>query len=283
MKRFYLLSVLLLITAVISYSQDKIYKRDHSVIECVITEVGIEEIKYYLSPDEIRNSPTFSIPVSQVSRIVLSNGREMTFKDPLQDESLYSEDRSHALKLHFLSALTEHLGFTYEKSIKPGRSFETELGLIGIGFNTDDYNRSQGAYVSSGYKFIRTPDFYTSHMKYAHLLKGSYIKPQIILSVYQNEYDNDFFFGSGVTTRRIKRDVVAGALLLNFGKQIIYDNAFLIDYSVGIGYGFSNLKNDELDGGDVNDFRAFHYGFIAGDSNSPIAVNARLKIGLLLK
>lgn len=263
----------------LSLAQDKIHKRDKTVINCIVTEIGIEEIKYYLSEDEIRNSPIISIAVSEVSKIVLSSGREIEFKDPLNDPSLYTENRQRAIKMHFLSPLTEHLGLAYEKSIKPGRSFEAELGIIGLGFNTDDFNKSAGFYASSGYKFIRTPDFYTSRMKYAHVLKGSYIKPQLLLSIYHNEHEEDFFFGSG--PEKIERDIIAGAFLLNFGKQIVYDNVFLIDYSVGIGYGFSNQDNDT--DRDIDRFRSFHYGFVAGDNEIPIAINARLKIGLLLR
>lgn len=270
---------LLLLFSVSSFAQDKIHKRDKTVIDCIITEIGIEEIKYYLSKEEMRNSPMISIAVSEVTKVVLSNGREIEFKDPLNDPSLYTENKQHALKLHFLSPLFEHLAFAYEKSIKPGRSFEAELGIIGLGFDTDPYSTSTGFYASSGYKFIRTPDFYSSRMKYSHILKGSYIKPQLLFSVYQNEQENFNFISGRDETN--DRNIIAGALLLNFGKQIVYDNTFLIDYSVGIGYGFSNQGND--DASDFFDFRASHYGFIAGDNDTPIAVSARLKVGFLLK
>ncbi len=273
------LALLLLLFSISSFAQDKIHKRDKTVIDCIITEIGIEEIKYYLSKEEMRNSPMISIAVSEVAKVVLSSGREIEFKDPLNDPSLYTENKQHALKLHFLSPLVEHLAFAYEKSIKPGRSFEAELGIIGLGFDTDPYNTSTGFYASSGYKFIRTPDFYSSRMKYSHILKGSYIKPQLLFSVYQNEQDNFNFLSGRDETN--DRNIIAGALLLNFGKQIVYDNAFLIDYSVGIGYGFSNQGNS--DANDFFDFRASHFGFVAGDNDTPIAASARLKIGFLLK
>ena len=273
------LALLFLSFAVLSFAQDKIYKRDKTVIDCMITEIGVEEIKYYLSGEDVRNSPIFSISVSEVAKIVLSSGREIEFKDPLNDPSLYTENKQHALKLHFLSPLNEHLAFAYEKSLKPGRSFEAELGIIGLGFDTNPYSKSTGFFAASGYKFIRTPDFYSSRMKYAHILKGSYIKPQLLFSVYQNEQEN-FNFSSG-RDETDDRNIIAGALLINFGKQIVYDNTFLIDYSVGIGYGFSNQDNDDVD--DFFDFRVSHYGFLAGDNDVPIAASARLKVGFLLK
>ncbi|MEM9859217.1 MAG: hypothetical protein AAF843_17795, partial [Bacteroidota bacterium] len=104
--------------------QDKIYKKDQSVIDCIITEVGLTEIKYYLSPEEVRNSPVISIAVDQVQKVVLGSGREIVFNDPLKDEKLYAEDKKRAIKIHFLSPLLEHLAFSYEKNLKPGRSIE---------------------------------------------------------------------------------------------------------------------------------------------------------------
>lgn len=268
--------ILVLFCSLLSFAQDKIYKKDKSIIECTVKEIGLNEIKYRLPETELKDSPIISISVTEVSKVVLSSGRVVEFKDPLTDPSSYAEDKKHALKFHFLSPLLEHSAFSYERSIKPGRSFEAEFGIIGLGFDSNEAEKSSGIYLSSGYKFMKTPDFYSSRYKYSHILKGSYIKPQIALSFYNNEYES--FSSSGTTTK--DQNIVAGALLINLGKQIIYDNFFLIDYSFGIGYGFSNQNDRNFD--EEENFRNNHFGFIMGDSDVPIAVTARLKIGILL-
>ncbi|ELR70157.1 hypothetical protein C900_03842 [Fulvivirga imtechensis AK7] len=271
-------SILLFIVAIATvHAQDKIYKKDKTIIDCKITEIGINEIKYKIPDKELDDSPVIAIAVTDVVRVLLSSGREIEFKDPLTDPISYVDDRKQALKFHFLSPLAEHLGFSYEKSIRPGRSFETGLGIIGAGFNSDSYVKSSGAYISSGYKFMKTPDFYAQRMKYAHILKGSYVKPQVLLSIYHNEMKD-----VGYPQQNIEQDIVAGALIINLGKQIIYDNFFLIDYSVGLGYGFSNQK-ERRGFNDYDRFRVYHYGFIVGERNSPIAATAKLKIGILIK
>ncbi|MEM6524572.1 MAG: hypothetical protein AAGF85_22025 [Bacteroidota bacterium] len=56
---------LLLLVSLSAFSQDKIYKKDKTVIDCIITEIGLNEIKYYLSPEEVQNSPIISISVDQ--------------------------------------------------------------------------------------------------------------------------------------------------------------------------------------------------------------------------
>lgn len=268
--------LLVLFCTLLSFAQDKIYKKDKSIIECTIKEIGINEIKYRLPEGELEDSPIISISVTEVLKVVLSSGRVVEFKDPLTDPSSYAEDKKHALKIHFLSPLFEHTAFSYEKSIRPGRSFEAEFGIIGLGFDSNELEKSSGIFLSSGYKFMKTPDFYSSRYKYAHILKGSYVKPQIALSFYNNEYES--FSSSGIETK--DQSIVAGALLINLGKQIIYDDFFLIDYSFGIGYGFSNQGSQNF--AEEENFRNNHFGFIMGDSDIPIAITARLKIGILL-
>lgn len=277
MRSFFTLAITIFCLTT-SFAQDKIYKKDKSIIDCVVKEIGLNEIKYRLPEDELKDSPVIAISVDQVIKVVLSSGRVVEFTNPLNDPASYADDKKNALKVHFLSPLLEHTAFSYEKSIRPGRSFETEFGIIGLGFKIDDLERNTGIYLSSGYKFMKTPDFYSSRYKYAHILKGGYVKPQIAISVYNNEFQG-FNFNTGTTTRQ-DQTVFAGALLINVGKQIIYDNFFLIDYSIGLGYGFSNLDGDTFD--DNDNHRNNHFGFILGGRDSPIAVAARLKIGILL-
>jgi len=160
-------------------AQDKIYKKDKSVIECKVVDIGLNEVKYLES--DLDDGPTISVAVDDLIKIVLSNGRVLEFKNPLTDPASYANDKKKAFKLHFLSPLSEHLSFSFEKNIKPGRSFESTLGFIGIGFDTNIDSKSRGVAISGGYKFMRTHDFYTQRYKYAHILKGSYIKPELLL------------------------------------------------------------------------------------------------------
>jgi len=266
---------LFLICAGQAISQDKIYKKDKSVIECKVTEIGLEEIKY-LDPNLV-DGPVISIAVDELSKIELSSGRVIEFTDRLTDPNSYADDRKVAIKLHFLSPLFEHLAFSYERSLRPGRSFESELGIIGIGFNTNTEVRSNGAFISAGYKFLKTPDFYSSRLKYSHILRGVYVKPQVIISIYETKSD---FYNQFGNISDYEESVVAGAFLLNIGNQIVYDNIFLIDYSVGLGYGFTSQSSSNNDN---YSYRGNHYGFLLGDNNVPIAATAKIKIGILIK
>ena len=74
--------------------------------------VGLNEIKYYLSLDEVRNSPIISISVDDVLKIVLSSGREIEFNDPRYDPGFILTIKNEPLNFHFLSPLLEHFAFT---------------------------------------------------------------------------------------------------------------------------------------------------------------------------
>lgn len=279
MMKYPLVILMLLMCLGNAISQDKIVKKDKSVIECKITEVGLDEIKY-IDP-ELTDGPVISISVDDIAKIEFSNGRVIEFKDKLNDPSSYSDDKKVALKMHFLSPIFENLAFSLEKNIRPGQSYETEVGLIGVGFDTDPDNKSSGVWISGGFKFLKTPDFYSKQFKYAHILKGSYVMPQIILSFYQNKYyPNNYYPNPSPSYGMEERDVVAGALIINIGKQIVYNNAFLIDYSFGLGYGFSNHNDNN---NEYQSYNPYHYGFLLGSDNFPIAATAKLKIGLLIK
>jgi hypothetical protein len=156
--------------------------------------------------------------------------------------------------------------FIYEQSIKPGRSWETAIGIIGLGADPQGYNPS-GVFGKFAYKFIRDPDYYMQSMHYSHILKGSYIAPEIGLRYMSYDayiYDYDNYSSSESRTERF--DV---ALLLKFGKQWVFDDAFLVDTHLGIGYGFGGDEYEE----------PLNYGFIVGNGDFPIAFTGGIRVG----
>jgi len=281
MKTSILLPFLFLLSTV-AFAQDKIFKKDQSVISCKIVEIGTEEIKY--KELDMPDGPIIAILIDKISKVELQNGRVIEFKDPLIDPENYVDNKKSAIKLHFLSPLAEQLAFSYERSLRPGRSIESSLGIIGLGFNTEENIKSTGVALGFGYKFMRTPDFYARRMSYAHILKGAYIKPELLVSIYHMEEDRYMYYsGSSPTPVYGKQedDIVSVAVLMNFGKQVVFDNSFLIDWSLGIGYGYSS-QNSTYE--DYNySWHVNNYGFIMGNDNFPIALSAKIKIGFLLK
>lgn len=266
-KEFLLVLLTIFLSAQQIKAQDKIYKKTDEVIICKVKEIGLDDVKYQL-PDQ-NDEITYCIDKYIVSKLILENGEEIVFKDNFNNPENYLDNKRNAFKIDFMSPLTGNTSFSYERSSKPSCSYEITIGIIGLGIDPNDNDQS-GLFFKGGVKFIKSPDFYLRGIRYAHILKGSYIKPEIAFGFYKRNYKKIEFYSNSKSTRE---SFVSGAIFLNLGKQWIYDNSFLLDFYVGVGYGFDDGPTD---GG-------YHYGYVVAPSQFPIALQAGLKIGFLFK
>lgn len=262
-----------LILALISFpafAQDKIIKKSGVAIDCKVTEIAADEVKYYYSENP---KLIFGIDKALVEKVEFSTGETIvmesnTFKDP----EYYINQKKHALKINFLSPLTGSTEFVYEQSIKPGKSWETALGIIGLGADPQDYNPS-GVFGKFAYKFLRDPDFYMHSMHYAHILKGAYFSPEIALRYMSyDSYNYDYYYNSTYTETSSRKEKFDMAILLKLGKQWVFDDAFLLDIYGGVGYGIGGNDNDVL-----------NYGFIISSNDVPMAFTGGIRVGWIFK
>ena len=242
--------------------QDRIVKRDGESIFCKVHEVGSEEIKYSLP--EYDFMVNFSIYKSQVDRILFENGQELIIDHAeaarasveTNSADLFLVQKRNAIKFQFLSPIAGVTTLTFERALKPGQSIEASAGIIGLGFNNPD--DALGLGLRAGYKFIRNPDYYLEGMRYAHILKGGYVRPELVLASYNLREEN--------------RNVTKAGIMLNIGKQWVFSDVFLVDLYVGAGYGYSNARTGE----------DWPYFIAIGTEDVPIAFNWGFRIGILL-
>jgi hypothetical protein len=126
----YLLTILTFLS-VQAFSQDKIYKKNGEVVEAKIIEVLEGEIKYKIFNDQ--DGPLYTVDKDRLTKIIYQTGREETFTGSLRDAALYADQSRKAIKLNFLSPLAGYTQLSYEQNVKPGRSYELTLGIIGLG------------------------------------------------------------------------------------------------------------------------------------------------------
>jgi hypothetical protein len=207
--------------------------------------------------------------------VVTKNGDTYTFaSNDIDNPALYSDQRKNALKFGFLNPFVGSSQVSFEHSIQPGRSMEFTLGIIGAGIDVQDDN-AFGATFKFGYKFIKKPDFLIPGMSLAHILNGGYVRPEIIFNVYGFDSYNYDYNGSYYSSSNIRKTSFSGAIVLNLGKQWVFDNAFLIDLYFGVGYGFENTPGGY-------DYQNFYYGFAGAFDGVPIAFTGNLRLGFLL-
>lgn len=291
MRYCYLLILSLL--AFQANSQDKIYKRGGDIILAKIQEIGVDEIKYKLFQEP--EGPTYGIEKDLIVKIIFQNGRTETYKSSLKDPNLYKGQSRNALKINFLSPLTGYTQFGYERSLKPGRSIEFNLGIIGLGKNQvidysyyqpgtttpEEYRRdAKGANIGIGYKFIKTPDFINKNIRFAHLLQGGYIKP----TFYGGVYDENIIDYKTQVPTAARRTVSYGSLMIELGKQWIFSEQFMLDIYFGLGYCVDNINdNDIYSYSSVsNESEAHHFNTLRFGSSPGFALSGGLKIGILL-
>ena len=78
----------------------------------------------------------------------------------------------------------------------------------------------------------------------------------------------------------VSRNNVFGAIILNFGRQWVFGDKFLIDLYYGIGYAFDNVNESD---GYYSDYIYNHFVVQKAGSGANLGVSGGLKIGLLLK
>ncbi len=194
-----------------------------------------------------------------------------TFSQSFDTED-YSNQKKRIIKMEFFSPLTTHTTFGYEQYIKDWVSWEAKVGFIGLGTNADESGNSSGFLLRGGPKFKLNPDFVTRDLRGSHLLSGKYIRPEIVLSFYNEDVTDFTNGGTEITTRESFRSF---AFLINYGRQYILADIMSIDWHLGIGYGFDNYNKD-------NDGK-YHHSHTNGSNDFPIALSAGFTIGLLLK
>ena len=265
MKKLFLVLVILF-PAITICGQDIIYKKSKDTISCKVIEIGLVEVKYRI-PMKYKDV-VLVIAKDDILKIKYENGEEQVFVNEMYDKNSYADNSLNAIKIHPFSPFSGNLAFSYERSIKAGQSYEGTLGFIGLGINLLNVD-PVGVYAKFGYKFIKNPDFYLRGMRYAHLLKGTYFKPEIALSAYAfNKIDYIS------TTTTVRQSAFSGALLLNFGKQWVFDNRFAVDFSIGFGYGFTTIPKNDYSG------IMSQYGFTV-EPNTGLATTSNFKVAYL--
>lgn len=199
----------------------------------------------------------------------------------------FSKQNKRAIKVGYTSLLLTNLEVLYEQGIKPTRSWEVSLGVIGIGLDLLQ-TKPRGGYMSFSYKFIgfqndyeklkNEKNSYGSEWSYSnnysspHLLGGVYLAPELRVRYFEHGLG---VLLSGFDERNERFDLV---LSLKLGKQMIISDTFLLDLFVGIGYGIHTDTVDKLDYIEGINF-SLPYGGIF--TINELVVSAGLKAGWL--
>jgi len=219
-------------------------------------EINESEIKYKWAGNI--DGPIYFIDKASVIKYALSNGFVARLvPDELSIENEHKEilGNRQVIKISPFSAAFSHISVAYESVIKVGMNLDIEGGYINSEINSDASNmfrtglnnstHNSGVFIKPGIKFFLGEDFSIKGLKYAHPLKGRYVKLDLAIS-YINFQDlsmvyysqNNYPYNGVQTVRTVYSNLntVAYGGFVNYGRQFILGNILTLDYYAGIGF-----------------------------------------------
>jgi len=169
-------------------------------------------------------------------------------------------------KMEFFSPITGNLTLGYEQYLKNFTSIEAKLGIIGIG--KQETFEATGVFLKIGPKFKLKPNYAVDGTFGTHLLRGSYIRPELAFSYFN--YKDEFYYYQRNGEEEV--NVTSIAFLINYGQQYVLGTIMTLDWYVGLGYAFTSHGN-----------QGYYFGYTAGDNDTPIAFNLGFTLGFLLR
>lgn len=272
------------------FSQDQIFKKSGPAIKAKVIEIGTAEIKYK-QPDN-PDGPLYAIDRNSVIKIIYANGKEETFVTDIKDPENFVGQLTKAIKIDFLGPILGYTQISYEKSKGVGKSYELSIGIIGLGKNQQleyydntlrNVKKNQfGFFASAGYKFNKLPDFLFGKTRFTHIMQGAYVKPVFYLGNYS---ENVFVYKANTSNVVERQNVTFGALQIEFGKQWVLGEKFLIDIFWGLGYGADNKYQGSSSYSIYSQDNTTAYNYAnARIGNSPgFSTTFGIKAGLLIK
>lgn len=274
-------------------TEDIIVKKDGTVIKAKISELGASEVKYklYTSPD----GPVMTVKKQDVESVKIDGQVVYEYKaDPYSVSNNSIMDKTSTLKFYFFSPLNHHIDFGYEWMNKPGFNWDVAVGIIGPSVVQNENREPRGVFLRGGPKFLlgSSSDVVNEDTKdrYAHPLKGKYIKVEVILNAFSttNRIDTMGYVYPPPpvnTTGKLiyKKQYQSLTLNLQYGRQFIFGNAMSLAWYMGIGYSFesesSNLasKYQHLDYFDISRYSHSYFG-----ESFPMILTWGITIGYIL-
>lgn len=282
MNRIILLFLLIWLYAGTLHAQDTLLFRNGDRKAVKVVEIGIDELLYAVWG--LEQSPIIAVEKRDVRRIVFSNGETIEFnEDPLALETIQQQaaGKNRAIKFDFFAPLFNKFVFGYEHMLKPGTNLEHKIGFIGVGTNTS-MPRASGAFVKTGIKLWSGKDYYHRGMRMSHPLRGSYVRPELIIGYFKQQEEIDNF---PAPTQKITTNYTNVAVNICFGKQILLGDWMTLDYYVGVGYGWQSGDADQPDpyGNDSAEYESYAYSHLLGSRDFPIAFSTGMMLGVLFK
>lgn len=270
MKTHICLIIIAVLGCKAAFAQDYLYLRNGKTFEVKILEVKPHLIHYRLFA--YPQGTIYEERSHRIEKIIFEDGKEQFFseekikKNGKAVKTLPPLAYNQAIKVPVFALLSNHLKINYERQLKPNRSLEFQVGIVGLGnpvqragyFNESTYEfepgkfdtyrtsrsgtREKGFLLSTGLKFSKN--------KNDNPLRGFYLKPTVSYSYFTasyaySDYRNSDYPGVSNYDYEEKIDYHAHqlGLLVISGYQQVFAQRLVLDlyFGGGIGLNFNQL------------------------------------------
>ncbi len=309
MKNLFKLTLLVILISNVNsaFGQDTLRLKNRNKLVCKVQKISETEIEY--KKWENIEGPIYTIDINKVFEIVFENG---TIEKIIPDEMSVSKeldilDKRNAIKFDIFSPVFDKVTLGFEHSVRVGWNLEGYISLIhnkllpnSVGGNMFGNSLAQGLGLKFGNKFFLGSDYYLKGTKYAHPLKGRFVRIDLSFSqfsinnvyVYSQLLYNGMYYYTSYDKGHL--DVSQIGVSVCYGRQFILGNMFTLQYNVGIGY-VGSSENFTLTQANVvapsnynnyyhregqNEFGALTNVVQLGDI--PLGVSANLSLGYII-
>jgi hypothetical protein len=265
------LSLLTLFIAGTALAQDEIYKRNGSVIEGKVIEVGAKTISYKKANNP--DGPSYVIDKAQVAKIEYENGSKETFKDgrrpgppmpPGFDRNDDEEDdspvsnRKYGNNIIALSPmqLTDEgagIGLSYERVLDKAKNYVSFYMPTAIAFKRfNDFNNNgdySTLYLMPGIKFYPTGG--KGVVRYG-------VGANIVFATGRDEYQ--VWQNGGIVSQWITEDFYKLGMIVNNSLNINPTEHLHLGLEFGLGFTYLDDRNSQFD----DDSPLVQFGFKIG-------------------
>jgi hypothetical protein len=221
------------------FGQDIMVLTNNDSLRVTIINITTDKIRFRHFNQ--REGSILEISKNQVKEIIYKNGQRLTIIYNSYEVSADKmiPEKTHAFKVDVFAPLFNHYTVGYEwklKKLKYYRNAELKAGYIGTTIN-HDLKYSQGWLAKAAIKFIKCQPNRMKGLVYYQPLNGFYVKPEVIVS----------FFGQRDEENKMNYFTHAAGVM-NFGRQIVIRNWFLIDIfgGAGLGYMFGSYRRKSI-------------------------------------
>ncbi len=263
-------------------AQDSLFHINGTVMVGTVEEIGVSNVRYRAQSGD--HAVLVTVERSELARVKLASGQNFEWVRLSLDAKgrAIAATRNH-IAIDVLAPALNHATFGYQRVIDQYVSLSVKAGYIGL-YERDRHNSAykakRGGLIKIGLN-LRLPNSFKrmTTLQQLHPLMGWYVRPEIVVSAWQQEsyYYNPF----GYSYHAYTANYLSGAFLFNVGGQWLLSNRLSFGIYGGAGYGFQLFDGAPAEQGSGFVREPYAYTHLHLGEYTPLVASGGMMVGVL--